>query len=156
MQDFFNWQGVFGTIVGVIGTFFALMAWHKSREVEKILEKEKVRLNEKVKVILTNGKEKLELPEFRRQEFTRNEIQGRLGTIPMKNKGERYSIEYTNKPEYYEQIYRIIEGSSETGATFFEIKCTDEELAQFACFSATAQKLLEEKPKRKIGRPKKS
>ena len=143
MQDFFNWQGVIGTILGIIGIIYSWKAWKKSQEVEQFLEQEKIRLSEKIEVVLTNGKKEIRLPEFRRQEFTRGEIQGRLGTIPMRNKGNRYSIEFTNKPAYYEQINRIIEGSNETVASVLLINCTDEEFAQFAPLSVLAQKTTE-------------
>jgi len=155
MQDFFNWQGIIGTIFGIVGTVFSLLAWRKSRQVEEFLEREKLRLNEKIRIILTNGKEELHLPEVRRQIFTRSEIQGRLGTIPMKNKGDRYAIEYVNNPEYYQQIDRIAESSNETDSAALIIKCTDAELAQFASVSNSEQKTVESKSIKNVKRMKK-
>ena len=157
MQDFFNWQGLIGTIFGLTGIIFSWKAWKKSQEVERFLEQEKVRLSEKIEVVLTNGNEEIRLPEFRRQEFTRGEIQGRLGTIPMKERGSRYSIEYTNMPDYYEKINRIIEGSNETVPSVLEIKCTDAEFAQFALISKVSEpekRASDIKPPQKVGQAK--
>lgn len=131
MQDFFNWQGVIGTIIGIIGTVFAWFAWRKSKEVENFLEKEKARLNEKIKIILKQGENEYILPDLRRQDITRSEIQGRLGVIPMKVKGKRYAIEFTNSPEFYRQIDLLSEGSNDTGNSSLIIACTNEEFAQF-------------------------
>ena len=132
MQDFFNWQGVFGTIIGIVGTVISIFVWYKSREIEKFLEKEKERLSEQVKFVLTDGDSIYELPFIRRQEVTRGEIQGRLGTIPMKKTGLRYSIAYTNSLEFYQQLDRIIDGSHEIGDSSLSINCTAEEFGQFA------------------------
>ena len=131
MQDFFNWQGVIGTIFGIVGTIFALLAWQKSKQVETFLEKEKERLNEKIKMILKQGNNEYILPDLRRQDVTRSEIQGRLGVIPMKVKGKRYAIEFTNSSEFYRQIDLVSEGSNESGHSSLIIDCTDEEFAQF-------------------------
>lgn len=131
MQDFFNWQGVFGTIIGIIGTVISIFVLYKSRKIEKFLEKEKERLSEQVKFILTDGNSIYELPFIRRQEVTRGEIQGRLGTIMMKDKGVRYSIAYTNSLEFYKQLDRIIDGSHETDESRLSIECTVEEFGQF-------------------------
>lgn len=131
MQDFFNWQGVIGTVAGVIGTIVSIFVLLKSRKIAKFLEKEKKRKSEQIKFILKAGKFVFELPFLRREEVTRGEIQGRLGTIPMKVKGSRYSIEYTNSLEFYEQIDKIYEGSNELGNSSLIITCTKEEFAQF-------------------------
>lgn len=131
MQDFFNWQRVVGTIIGIIGTVFAWFAWRKSKEVENFLEKEKERLNEKIKIILKQGENEYALPDVRRQDVIRSEIQGRLGVIPMKVKGKRYSIEFMNSSGFYRQIDLVSEGSNESGNSSLIINCTEAEFAQF-------------------------
>ncbi len=131
MQDFFNWQGVIGTIFGITGTIVSIFVLLKSRKIENFLEKEKARLNEKVKIMLKQGEDEHVLPDLRRQDVTRSEIQGRLGAIPMKVKGKRYSIEFTNSSEFYRHIDLVSEGSNELGKSSLTINCTKEELAQF-------------------------
>ncbi len=131
MQEFFNWQGVIGTVAGVIGTIVSIFVYFKSQKIEKFLEKEKERLTERVSFILKDGNREKTLPFLRRQEVIRGEIQGRLGTIPMVVKGTRYSIEFTNSLEFYEQIDKIHEGSAYSGNSNLIIKCTKEEFDQF-------------------------
>lgn len=131
MQEFFNWQGLIGTIIGIIGTIFGWKAWQKSKEVENLIEREKARLNEKIKMILKQGENEYILPTLRRQDVMRSEIQGRLGVIPMKIKGKRYAIEFTNSSEFYRQIDLVSEGSNELGNSSLIIDCTAEEFAQF-------------------------
>jgi hypothetical protein len=53
------------------------------------------RQQQKISVILQNGGKSLELPiELYRSEFTRAEILGRVGMIPCKAKGQRFSLEF--------------------------------------------------------------
>lgn len=129
MEDFYGWSGVVGAVVAIPGTIFAILAWSKSRQVEKFLEKEKARLNEKITLILNDGNNEQKLPHLRRQDITRGEIQGRLGAIPMKKKGARYAIQFL--PEFYEQIDLISEGTNEKGRSTLTITCTPEEFSQF-------------------------
>ena len=133
MQDFFNWQGVIGTICGIIGMIVSIIVWIKSSKIENFLQKEKTRANESIKFILSDGKEEHEIvPSLRRREVSRSEIQGRLGTIPRKDENSPfYKIKYTNKREYYEQIDKIINGSNEQGDTKLVIECTQQEFEQF-------------------------
>lgn len=133
MQEFFNWQGVVGTVAGVIGAIVSIFVWIKSKKIENFLEKEKARANESIKFVLSDGENEYEiLPSPRRREVSRSEIQGRLGTIPRKDKKSPvYKIKYTGEREYYEQIDKIINGSSEKGDTKLVIRCTPEEFKQF-------------------------
>lgn len=132
MQEFFNWQGVVGTIVGIIGMVISIFVLIKSRRIENFLEQEKARLNEKIKMVLKQGDNEYVLPDLRRQDITRSEIQGRLGAIPMKTKGKRYSIEFTNTDEFYKQIDLVSEGSNDAGNSSLTINCTSAEFAQFS------------------------
>ncbi len=131
MQDFFNWQGVVGTIAGIVGTIVSIFVLLKSRKIDKFLEEEKGRLAEQVKFELTDGKLVYKFPFLRRQEVTRQEVQGRLGNIPMKVKGKRYSIHYTNLVDFYHQLDEIFKGSHETQKSVLTIECTEEEFKQF-------------------------
>lgn len=135
MEEFIKWSGFIGTaigiIIGIFGTYYSWNAWNESKKTQQFLKKEEGRKNEKINVILINGKNEHILPTMRRQDVTRSEIQGRLGVIPMKVKGNRYSIEFTNSPEFYQQIDLVSAGSNELGNSDLIINCTNEELAQF-------------------------
>jgi hypothetical protein len=134
MQEFFNWQGVVGTIFGLIGLYFSWNAWNESKQAKKLLEEEILRSNEKIRIFLTDGKNTQELPSLRRQDVTRSEIQGRLGTIPMKKKGTRYSIEYVSSADFIKQIDKIAE---ESGQGTLMINCSTVEFNQFKFDSIT-------------------
>jgi len=126
-MDWFNW------IAGgcsILGALFSLFAWFKARKIHKEFVHEQQRQNKKIKVVLNYGDKKLELPmELRRAELTRAEIMGRLGMIPMKGKGQqRFSLGYTNKPEFLQQINNI---AASDGEFIVTIPCNEDEFLQF-------------------------
>jgi len=124
-----DWINLAGAIASILGAIFALMAWVKARLVQKRLESEQARQNKKVTVTLQHGSQKLELPvELRRAELTRAEILGRLGMIPMKNKGQRFSLGFLNTPEFLKQLNQIMNSD---GDAVLAIPCTKEEYEQF-------------------------
>lgn len=124
-----EWISWFADALGILGAFFAFKAWMQSRTISTDLQKEKLRQARKIRVELTNGGRSIAVPvEFKRSEFARAEIQGRLGVIPMKKKGDRYSIEFLNTPEF---LRRIEEISNSDGDSLLTIPITDKELAQF-------------------------
>jgi len=125
-MDAFN---VITGLAGMIGAGFALLAWCVSNRVHKEMEAEKIRLNKSIRVTLNNGSKTLELPvHFRRAEFNRGEILGRIGMIPVKEKGKRFSLEFINNTDFFEQINTINDGHDEGLLT---ISCSDEEFDQF-------------------------
>lgn len=93
-------------------------------------EEEQKRQEQRIKVILNiAGKKKLELPvELRRAEFSRAEILGRIGMIPMKEKGKRFSLSYTNTTGFLQQINQILAGKEDAILT---IPCDESEMTQF-------------------------
>ena len=116
-------------IIGILGAVFALSAWIQTRKIREELETERRRQGKRVKVILQCGADRLELPvELRRAELTRAEILGRIGMIPMKKKGERFSLGYLNTPEFLRQINLIIASHDDALLT---IPCKEEEFEQF-------------------------
>jgi hypothetical protein len=116
-------------IVGILGAVFALLAWVQAGQINKKIEQEQRRQNKRINVILRNGMQPLELPiELRRAELTRAEILGRIGMIPMKEKGKRFSLGYLNTPEFLRRINELTEGHRDS---VLEIPCTEEELNQF-------------------------
>jgi uncharacterized membrane protein len=131
-EEFLKWFGFWGTVislligaVGLWGVYITWKAWNKTQKIEKFLEDEKARNNETVELFLTDGKAEYELkPPLRRREIIRNEIQGRLGTIPLKNKKEKfYRIAYINNPDFYEQLDAISNGCNKNGNSRITIKC---------------------------------
>ena len=117
-------------LIGIIGAIFALFAWLQTRQLKKIQEKEQIRQNKKIKVVLNHGSEKIELPiELRRAEFNRAEILGRIGMIPMKYKEQkRFKLEYLHSVQFYQQVTQIMDGMNEGLLT---IPCSTEEFHQF-------------------------
>lgn len=119
----------FADIIGILGGVFALFAWLQSRQVSKDIEAEKQRKDKKIRVVLSYGANEVELPvEMRRGEFTRAEILGRLGMIPMKAKSSRFGLTYLNTPEFLRRVNEIADGDN---ATTLSIPCKKEEFDQF-------------------------
>lgn len=115
--------------LGLLGVVFSLLAWLQARQLDKKIEHEKQRQNKRITVILTSGKREIKLPVgLRRAEFTRSEILGWIGMLPMKDKGKRFSLEFLNKPEFFRRINEII---SAEGDTTLVIPCEEQELDQF-------------------------
>jgi len=125
-----QWVSWIADAIGILGGIFALFAWLQSRKVSSALEAEKQRKDKKVRIILSYSGDKLELPvELRRGEFTRAEILGRLGMIPMNEKGKRFELRYLNTPEFLRRINEISDGNQESVLT---IPCSKEEFSQFS------------------------
>ncbi|WP_119071505.1 hypothetical protein [Aggregatilinea lenta] len=124
-----EWLGYFADVIGIFGAVFALFGWRQARQVRQELESEKNRQNKKVTVVLQCGADRLELPiELRRVELTRAEVLGRIGMLPMKVKGQRFSLDYVSTIEFARQISQIIEGE---GDALLTIPCEKQELDQF-------------------------
>ena len=124
-----RWLSLSSDIISVLGGVFALLAWLQARRIQKNIEREKMRLNQKIAIVLQHGGEHYTLKgDTRRAEITRAEVLGRLGTLPMKQKGERYSLDYVSTAEFIHQIQRIQEGN---GIDALVISCKLEEFEQF-------------------------
>ncbi|MBF0585470.1 LapA family protein [Prosthecochloris sp. N3] len=123
--------GLIADLIGIAGAFFALFAWLWSIWSMVRASKEKKRLRQRIPVVLKTRESlrSLELPvHFRRDELNRQELMGRIGMIPMKKKGKRFEIRYTNQPDFLEAINRIKESSVLEPLV---IPCSDEEIEQF-------------------------
>jgi hypothetical protein len=116
-------------ILSIFGAAFALLAWWQARRIRQELKRETARLNNKVTIKLVYGGHEIELPvELQRGELTRAELLGRLGMIPMKNKGSRFSLAYTNTPDFLREINRI---KNADGIGVLIIPCEKDEFEQF-------------------------
>jgi hypothetical protein len=100
------------------------------RSLQNRLELEQKRQDQKIKVILNYGGSEMELPvALRRAEFSRAEILGRIGMMPMKEVGKRFSLGYLNSSKFLDQVNQILTGEQDASLT---IPCTESEFIQFA------------------------
>ena len=124
-----NWMSLAADLIGILGVFFSFGAWLKARQIQRELEEERKRQGRGITVVLQSGGKRIELPvELRRAELSRAEVLGRIGMIPMKESGKRFSLEYLNTPEFLRQLNQVITGQGEAILT---IPCKNEELEQF-------------------------
>ena len=95
-----------------------------------LFEREKIKRScEEIFIVLKDGCEEVWFPEpLRRSQFSRNEVLGVVGMIPMKEHGKRFAIKYTSDPEFLRDVNRISEGDTD-GKIY--IRCTKKELEQF-------------------------
>lgn len=120
-------------LCSVIGLVLAGIAAYQSYKQRQETHEEKKRLNQKIKVtlLLTDGNKQLESPlpvELRRGELSRAELLGRLGMIPMKEKGKRFTLKYTNTKAFLGELGRVQQSS---GQSILVIPCSKEEIEQF-------------------------
>ena len=124
-----NWIGFVADIIGIVGAIFAVGAWWQARQIKNELDVEKKRQQKTIRIVLSHGDEKIELPvPLLRAELTRQEVLGRIGMIPMKKQNDRYSIRYINTVEFWEQLTQVMEGAGEGIIT---IPLKEGELDQF-------------------------
>lgn len=124
-----DWLGSVSDVIGILSAVFALLAWQESLRINEKLKAEKQRQDRAIKVVLHSDRQDIELPfALRRMELTRAEVLGRIGMIPMKEKGKRYSIEYLNQPEFLDRIDQILSGYGDATS---EIPCSEQEISQF-------------------------
>jgi hypothetical protein len=128
-MSFLDILGLVADAIGILGAGFALYAAIQAHQIREAQEREQQRQNKKVTVLLQYGSESHALPvELRRADLTRSEVLGRIGMIPMKQKGQRFSLSYLNEPAFLQQINQIAEGKGDAVLT---IPCTIEEFDQF-------------------------
>lgn len=129
-----SWVSSVADIIGILGGVFAFLAWIQASRLRRDAKQERQRQNARIKVILTYGGQKYELPvDMRRAELTRSELLGRLGMIPVKKdeKGDeqrRFSISHLNSKEFFERLNELTLGS---GNDVLIIPCKQEEFKQF-------------------------
>lgn len=124
-----EWLSPIADVVGILGAIFAGFAWWQAGKIRQELEREAQRQDKKVKVILKGPTHHIVLPfDMRRKETTRAEVLGRIGMIPMKERGKRFEIQYTNTEGFLLEMYKIIDGKDDAD---FIITCEPDELDQF-------------------------
>ncbi|QPC80918.1 hypothetical protein G4Y79_14510 [Phototrophicus methaneseepsis] len=121
--------GIIADLIGIAGAVFAFFAWIQARQTQQELIKERKRLAKKVIVKLNYGGQELNLPvELRRAELSRAEILGRIGMLPMREPGKRFSLEFTSTPDFLQRLNQVIDSTSEETLI---IPCSKEEFEQF-------------------------
>lgn len=110
-------------LLQVAGAVFAALVWFNQRRAERVA-------NESVSVLLTleEAREEIPLPlEIIRRDVSRAEILGRIGMLPMKTKGSRFSLRALSSPSFMRAMNDVVAGHSTT----LRVPCTQEELEQF-------------------------
>ena len=130
MQFFSSIADIVTLLTAAFSGFFAFRAWRQTMAIREAMLQEVHRQNRKIQIVLQCGNTKYELPvPLRRADFTRAEILGHLGMIPMKEPKERFSLSFLSTPEFARRINEISVGEGDSVLT---IPCRDEEMEQFA------------------------
>jgi len=130
-MNLFELVGIASNLIGIAGALFALMAWRAAKRTQRELAAERARLNEPIEValVLISGQERRELPvALRRAELTRAELLGRLGMLPMKEPGKRFSLAWLATPAF---LARLAEVQAGHGRATIVIPCSEAEFEQF-------------------------
>ncbi|GAB4194612.1 MAG: hypothetical protein OHK0022_10820 [Roseiflexaceae bacterium] len=124
-----EYVGTIADVIGIVGAVFAGLAWLASRRTETWLHREQERLAAPVFVCLVSGSDRKVLPlELTRAELSRAELLGRIGMVPMKTPGARFSLASLSTPVFLRQLREAQQGN---GSVTIELPCTQAEIEQF-------------------------
>jgi len=115
--------GQLSNLSGAIGGVIAAVGVIKMLAVQK-------RQMEHIKVVLhIKGESKeIVLPlEMMRRDVSRAELLGRIGMLPMQQKGARFSLQSMASPEFMREINALVEGAKST----LVIPASKDEIDQF-------------------------
>lgn len=130
MNTFISFLSTISDVAGALGAFFALFAWLQARAMRGEIEREKQRLETKIVIRLHNGTRRIVLPiSLRRRELTRAEVLGRIGMLPMREPGKRFSLAYLATPQFLEMLD---EAQTSIAPVAIDIPATPTEIEQFA------------------------
>jgi hypothetical protein len=109
MTDILKTIGDISSIISLIGTGFSVSIWCLLKIREKHNE-------QRIKIALRLPSETFKLPyEIERKYFTRSELQGLLGVLPL-TLGEdgkrrlRYELSFLNSPEFFAKLKAVQDG----------------------------------------------
>jgi hypothetical protein len=113
------------SLAGLAGSVASVAVWAKLKlDEKKALEEVKVLL----KLAGTDGGIEVNLPlNIIRKDVSRAEILGRMGMIPMKEKGKRFALKGLFSPDFIKQVNAVARGESNQ----IIIPATKAELEQF-------------------------
>jgi hypothetical protein len=96
-------------------------------------ERQQRRRDQQVKVLLQNGVRTVELPvALSLAEFSRAEVLGRVGMIPMKKPGARFALAYFNTEPFLQQVAQILSCDDTRSELLLTIPYDEAEIEQFA------------------------
>jgi hypothetical protein len=112
------------TIIGVISVIIAARSsWKLRDETERRWQKE----TELVRVILRSQSREITLPvEIKRGDFTRSELLGYIGMLPLVEGKTRFNLAFTCTSDFSSQLDNIRRSGTE-----FVLGCSEGELDQF-------------------------
>lgn len=124
--DYFDKIGIAATLITMV---FSILIWLN----QKRREKHEYTLLE-IYLHCPDTNQSIKLPQkIRRKNLSRAEVQGLLGILPMKERGNRYTLPSLNKTAFFEAL----EGAQINSKTqVLIISCSQTELEQFD-FNAT-------------------
>lgn len=130
MEKFYQLANNISIFTGIVSAIFSIVAGWNSWRVNQKLKHEQQRKNKKIKIKLVCGSKNYELPvEVRRAEFSRAEVLGLLGMIPLRDKEQKkFFLGYLNTSDFRSRFNEILEGSNDT---ILQISCNEEEYNQF-------------------------
>ncbi len=91
------------------------------------------RRHQRVRVLLQCGVRRVELPvALSLAEFSRAEVLGRVGMIPMKQSGARFTLAYFNSETFLLQVSQILSCDETSSELLLMIPCDEKEIEQFS------------------------
>ena len=118
-----EWIETFNNWFGFIGALFSGLVWFKMK-LKEVRDLEEVQ----VSLVLEGSNKEVTLPlNILRKDVSRAEILGRLGMVPMKEKGKRFSIRNLFTSDFIKQVNKVARGESNK----IVLKVTEEEFNQF-------------------------
>lgn len=123
INTFFEVLGRVDNVAGVFAAIVSAAIWLRMRNAEQ-------KLQEDVRVLLRlqgEGRE-IDLPlALKRRDLGRAELLGRLGMLPMRQKGARFALRALATPAFMRALNDVVEGKTST----LVVPCTAEEIDQF-------------------------
>lgn len=121
---------VIADVVAIATAVFAFKGWIASRQLLREVERERERLRQPVRVVLTTGTQEYQLTGYlQRGELSRSELLGWIGMIPMREKGRRFALAFLSTAEFFEALAHV-QQRDESESTL-SILCSADEFAQF-------------------------
>ena len=115
--------GHVANLSGLIAAVFSVAIWANIRLTERRQAEEVV-----VKLRLESGERENALPlAIVRRDLSRAELLGRIGMLPMRQKGARFSLRTLGSPDFMGDLNQVIGGRTST----LVIPCSEEEFDQF-------------------------
>lgn len=126
-MDLFDLIDLIGNTIGIVGALFAAGAWYQTRRARRDAARERERLNQSVAIVLRSATEFVSPMSIRRADLSRAELLGRLGMLPMRESGRRFSVKFLATSEFLSRLDRVASGSDPE----LVIECAPDEIAQF-------------------------